>query len=241
MSTTISPGRPSNPILRTIAVRRRRLVLAILQDQTSPLSERELATHLVAEEGEKSLVAVTSEEAAEVHADLHHVHLPRLTAASLVERDSEAETVTTTNHPVLDDPQLKMIIEADEDGLDAVLANLASQRRRTVLAVLADSDGPMSREDLATAVRRKAEADSQRTSVEPGGNGSTNVLASLHHVHLPNLDETGLVTYDAEEGTAVYEGHPVFETEWFETEWLEREPDGTPLPVVTAARESSDV
>ena len=129
MSTTTSASRSSNPILGAFAVRRRRLALAILLDRMSPVAERELATHLAAKEGEKPLVAVTSEEVAEIHADLHHVHLLRPAAASIVERDPGAGTVTTTNHPALEDPHLEAIVGADEANWDAVLASLDSQRR----------------------------------------------------------------------------------------------------------------
>jgi DNA-binding transcriptional ArsR family regulator len=226
----------SNPILVAVAVRRRRLVLSVLQDRTSPVSERELATQLVAIEGEKSPVDVTREEVATIHADLVHAQLPRLEAASLVARDTDEGTVTTTDHPALDDPHFQEIVETDADGWDAVVANLARPQRRTILAVLEDRDGslddrdePMAVADLAAAVRGRETGD------ESPADASTDVLASLHHVHLPKLERAGLLAYDADEGTVTYEGHPKLDETWFDPG-----PDETPRPVLTVARDSPD-
>jgi DNA-binding transcriptional ArsR family regulator len=247
----------SNPILVAVAVRRRRLVLSVLQNRTSPVSERELATQLVAIEGEKSPVDVTREEVATIHADLVHAQLPRLEAASLVARDTDEGTVTTTDHPALDDPHFQEIVETDADGWDAVVANLARPQRRTILAVLEDRDGsledrddsledrddslddrddslddrdePMAVADLAAAVRGRETGD------ESPADASTDVLASLHHVHLPKLERAGLLAYDADEGTVTYEGHPKLDETWFDPG-----PDETPRPVLTVARDSPD-
>ena len=217
-------------MIDAVAAARRRQVLAVLQDRTAPVPERELATCIAAIEGEKPPVEVTSEEVASIRTDLHHVHLPRLEAASLVERDADGATVTTTGHPALDDPSFQQLVGADADDWDAVVASIASRRRRTVLAVLADREEPMACEDLAAAVHRRGRhVDHPSTAVE-------DVRASLHHSHLPKLDDAGLVSYDADEGTAVYEGHPRLPTEWFE-----RAPEESPRFAVAAARKLSDV
>ena len=100
----------------------------------------------------------------------------------------------------------------------------------------------MAREDLAAAVRlQEAGGDEQGANCESPADTSTDILASLHHTHMPKFEEAGLVTYNADKGTAAFEGHPALETEWFEMELLDRAPYGRPLPVEIAARESSDV
>ncbi|MFC7133897.1 MULTISPECIES: DUF7344 domain-containing protein [Salinibaculum] len=70
---------------------------------------------------------------------------------------------------------------------------LASGRRRTVLNIIVGQTGPLELEDLATEVAR-AEFDGQPSTEATVGR----VLASLHHRHLPILDEFGVVDYDSE-------------------------------------------
>lgn len=70
---------------------------------------------------------------------------------------------------------------------------LASGRRRTLLAVLADGSGPVGVEDLAPVVAER-EDDAAGTR----GDGEQSVRIALHHVHLPMLDDAGLVDYDPE-------------------------------------------
>ena len=205
------------------------------------MAERELATHVAAAEAEKPLVAATSEKIASIHADLHHVHLPRLEAASLVERDLEERRVTTTSHPALDDPRLETIVGTDTENWDGVLECITSKRRQTILVALEESDGAMAREELAAAVARRETDDEQERDSSRASDGASDVLASLHHTHLPKLDEAGLISYDIDEGRVTFEGHSDLEMEWLETEVLDRAPYGRPLPVEIAARESSDV
>lgn len=67
---------------------------------------------------------------------------------------------------------------------------LASDRRRTVLAVLGERRAPSDLRRLAEAVARR-EADDSTT---PGD--AERVAISLHHRHLPLLDDLGVVAYD---------------------------------------------
>jgi hypothetical protein len=68
---------------------------------------------------------------------------------------------------------------------------LASDRRRTVLAALDDRATPVELTALAAAVARR-EADT--TGV--GEDRLRRVTVALHHVHLPKLDDFGVVAYD---------------------------------------------
>lgn len=68
---------------------------------------------------------------------------------------------------------------------------LASARRRTLLAVLADADGTVGVEELARTV-----ADREPADAGTRGDGATDVQVALHHVHLPKLDQADLVEYD---------------------------------------------
>lgn len=68
---------------------------------------------------------------------------------------------------------------------------LADFRRRHVLDVLEDADEPCGLDGLATAI----EAREVRTA------DADDVRITLHHVHLPMLDDAGLVEYDPATGT----------------------------------------
>lgn len=78
-------------------------------------------------------------------------------------------------------------------GVDGKLEAVADGTRRDILDVLAESGEEMSLEELQEAL----EEESYRERLEE-------LRISLHHNHLPRLDEEGLIDYDEEEGTAEY-------------------------------------
>ena len=71
-------------------------------------------------------------------------------------------------------------------------ALLAVERRRTALDALVDADEPMDLHDLAVTVaaRETGVADVDDETVQ-------RVALSLHHAHLPKMEELGVVGYDA--------------------------------------------
>lgn len=78
------------------------------------------------------------------------------------------------------------LIESDRHHL------LSAERRRTVLAILAERSEPISLGTLAEQVLgREAEGDGEPALDE--------VTISLHHVHLPAMDDLGLIEYDHSE------------------------------------------
>ena len=91
--------------------------------------------------------------------------------------------------------------EVDEETLDALLWALSDHRRRKLLRTL----------------RRQPEREWPLDDViaslaEPAGTESRQQLhVLLRHVHLPKLDEHGLVDYDAGRGVVVYRSHDVAE------------------------------
>lgn len=194
-----------NEVFDALARQRRRCVLRVL-DRVSRCRPEELATHVVAEELDKPTMDVTRREAADVLATLEHVHLPKLVDAGLLQRDGGA--ITTTQHPAFQDPTIDAIVRTEAPGLDEVLHNLGDLRRRVVLTSLYGNDGPMDRTDLAAEVAETVRGGSgQEVTVD-------SMRRDLHHVHLPKLARAGLISYDADEGSVTYEGHPAFEEEW---------------------------
>lgn len=72
-----------------LAKRRRRLLLRVLRESTTPLTAMELAERI----GNREYEAPTAEDRHTVHLSLHHNHLPRLDDAEVVVFDANEGTV----------------------------------------------------------------------------------------------------------------------------------------------------
>lgn len=68
---------------------------------------------------------------------------------------------------------------------------LAAERRRTTLDVVAESTAPVELEDLAATV---AARETGRDVVDE--EAVERVARSLHHSHLPKMDDLGVIDYD---------------------------------------------
>lgn len=220
------PLTTDNTVLRSLSDSRRRRILLLLLDRTSPVGLRELATNIAAEERDVPLVDVTRGEVEEVCGDLIHTQLPTLEEPDLVRWNRAEETVTTTDHPALRDPKLQRMIET---GRDDVLVALANDRRRIILSILKDYEGAMARAELAKEiVARTSDVEGIRPT-----DAADDLLVELHHVHFPKLHQAGLVSYDTDRGTASYQGHPALADEW-----LDARGDESPLAILPTARTS---
>jgi hypothetical protein len=177
----------------------RRRLLDHLIGRLTPISVRELATQLAAEQDGTALADVSSETLARVRTELCHTHLPALDEAGLLEWDSDANTVTAGEHPALDDPRFRRLLELDAD---AVVSAIAVDERRQTLAILADVDGRMDRETLArhTVARLHGVSPAEVPKRE-----QQDMLVRLHHVHLPKLRQAELIAGDDD---VRYRGHP---------------------------------
>ena len=74
--------------------------------------------------------------------------------------------------------------------LDEVFDALAHRHRRDALRVFRSNEGTVTEADLAGEVATRADADGRSST------GRERVAAALHHVHVPKLAATGLVTVD---------------------------------------------
>lgn len=83
-------------------------------------------------------------------------------------------------------PGTRPLTESDAHRL------LSSARRRILLDVLEDRQPPIDLDALAAAVAER-ELGAESSEAVPAGQ----VAISLHHVHLPKLDEVGVVDYAA--------------------------------------------
>ena len=86
---------------------------------------------------------------------------------------------------------------ADTQTLSELLHLLSHPRRRFVVHYLQRSGGPVVVDSLATRLAAWEVADSVP---EPDGCDVESVAVSLHHTHLPKLDEYGVLRYDADSG-----------------------------------------
>lgn len=80
-------------------------------------------------------------------------------------------------------------------AFDALLDVCADRHRRIVLAVLAGEQRRLTVNDLAKAIVKH---NHHVPVTETSGGQLSKLGASLHHVHLPKIEESGLVTYDPE-------------------------------------------
>jgi DNA-binding transcriptional ArsR family regulator len=146
---------------------------------------------------------------------LRHTHLPKLETAGLITRETDSETVTITDHPAFEDEGIIAAIESESDGatdsLDELFRAVGDARRRTILLVLSQRQGPVQTETLARTVGAK-EAGIPESEVPTAD--LDRIRVDLVHAHLPALADSGLVTYDSDEQTVVYEGHPQLTVPW---------------------------
>lgn len=209
MSKTRQANRPSSKLdlIETIANPVRRAALRELLTRTGHVDTKELASATAARVTGTDLVDVTRHERDSVHVALVHTHLKKLVVGGLVEWDETANAVTTTAHPAFRDDRFQSLLTGDAAEWDAVLRALQCERRRIAVGVLAETER-VDREGLARRVAaREAGVDPPAVSERR----VDDVRVSLHHVHLPILEEAGLID---DEDPVKYVGHPDLNPAW---------------------------
>lgn len=193
------PARSESRFYESAADWNRRFTLALLEDVGSEVREDDLATAIAADEHDKPAHRVTADEREAVLARLRHVHLPKLASAGLIDREGD-HVVATGYRSIGSDPEFAV------DGgerLDRFYEALSNDLRREVLAILQER-----REEVLTLEELVDAVDGGEVSTDGGtGRPGNRVPISLHHHHLPKLDDAGIVSYDADERRVVYEGH----------------------------------
>lgn len=86
----------------------------------------------------------------------------------------------------------------EEPSVDELFDVLTEARRRHVLAVLTERESPTTVGEVARAVAIRESDDAPMTVSESTVH---DVHVTLHHVHLPKLDDAALVEYDRDERT----------------------------------------
>ena len=190
-----------SPILTTVGTSQRRSILASLIDYPAAMSERELALTLAENEEKIPGTDDSPENAWRIRTDLHHRHLPLLEDSGLVEWNREGETIQTTEHPVFEDPKFQQLLEIESDGVDEALSELASRRRRVLLAIVRDGQRSISKAALAREIFQREE------DTEPRQESVNEIVVALSHIHLPKLDDVNIIEYNPTTERVAYTGH----------------------------------
>lgn len=88
----------------------------------------------------------------------------------------------------------------------SVLRLLAPERRRAVMRALMEEPNATHRVDDIVSVIQETYDD-----IGESGSNYSYLRSSLHHMHLPKLDDADVVEYDAADGTVQYRGDPHIE------------------------------
>ncbi|NHN41747.1 hypothetical protein G9C85_08895 [Halorubellus sp. JP-L1] len=190
----------------------RRRVLELALDRAPDAVGVEEAVSVLAARADDDDATASAER--EAKTALRHAHLPKLSAAGLLEHDADAGAFALADHPAFEDSRIVGVVEGDvedsPESLDTFLAAISDARRRAVLDVLSHQFGRIHVETLA----RELLADAETSESEVPGAAVEQALGGLHHVDLPALSDAGLVAYDADAGTVEYRGHPELSVPW---------------------------
>jgi len=184
---------------------RRRQVLVVLEECPGWLSERALAVEL----GERApgwgsgTDSETGPDLDAIECSLHHNHLPALAAEGLIERDGGRVVARAGDRP--SDPSTGSAASSTDGRTTAAGRGTADRAatwfdagtRRTVEAVVADGGGPTTLAELTAAVARREGASTLPAS------DRESLAVALHHVHLPKLDDAGVLTYAPDRNTCL--------------------------------------
>jgi DNA-binding transcriptional ArsR family regulator len=188
---------PETQLLHAATDPRRRATLGVLRER-GELPLRDLATHVAARERSVTVADVSPSLRDRVAATLHHTHVPKLREAGLVTTEAVATESFVTPTGWVSDGRAFDAIEAafDTGDTDEVVATLlADEDRRRAVAALRTMEGPVALADLAEALAEGA-ADGAADGTTPAEGATTATTVSLHHSHLPKLDDAGVVDYD---------------------------------------------
>ncbi|WP_410765885.1 hypothetical protein [Haloferax sp. DFSO60] len=181
----------------------RRAILRVLLERT-PVSTTELSSLLTL-----ALASDISDGKSlspdSVAIELHHTHLPKLVAAGLITVDEDRGVLSLRTHPDVDGgPLTKQRLTAVGQAQWDVLATIHTDSQRSeLLKRLDQSEGTETLSAVATALAEANTPESVPACPDE-------IAISLHHYHLPVLEEAGVVTYDASAHEISYAGTELF-------------------------------
>ncbi|OVE86322.1 DUF7344 domain-containing protein [Natronolimnobius baerhuensis] len=200
-------------LFKLLADESRREVLRLVADRSpTGITPGDLAYEIAAVTNDKPLAEVTDDEHQRARIDCQHRLLPALKDADVL--DDENGMLVATD--ALPDATLDTIRAGDDHpsnaDLETVFSALADERRRTVLAALANQSDTVSVDALARVVaQREPSADDTTAAVD-------SIRTSLVHVHLPLLADADLIKYETESGQVIAADTAAQCVSWFESD-----------------------
>ena len=83
----------TDALLEVLSEPRRRFVISCLAEYETPLTLPDVADELAVWEHDARLPEISADDVAAIHADLYHVHVPKMADAGVVEYSQERELV----------------------------------------------------------------------------------------------------------------------------------------------------
>lgn len=87
-------------VFKALANKRRRQVLSVLMQESTPIDARTLARQVAVQEASDTENGAAEESITQVHVSLHHHHLPKLSDMDLIAYDVEEQTVEGTTDTI---------------------------------------------------------------------------------------------------------------------------------------------
>lgn len=176
---------------------RQRRLLAILLEQSHPLTARDLSVQLAAQETGTAPSYVPEGDRQSIQMDLHHRCLPKLEAVGWIERHPEGVIAAEPLSFWDEEPMLPDLRDPEHSSWEAVAALLARPRRQDLVSIIAGQRHRLTLEELATELAECSHASwaTERYDDDP------TLQSMLYHVDLPRLAEVGLIEYDRDEKT----------------------------------------
>ncbi|KTG09960.1 hypothetical protein AUR64_10110 [Haloprofundus marisrubri] len=177
-----------------------RHVVAQLSADSAPSTLSELVSALRASDAPASDPVADDSASESLAISLHHVHLPKLADAGLVEYDPSSRTLARGHRLDTRDTELaaEFVAQLDDELSSAEVRLFATPATRATLSVLRDAvDTELSLSSVAAEL-----------SAQLGGSRRTHA-SRLRHSLLPKLAVTGVVDYDESTKTVSLRHHSV--------------------------------
>lgn len=188
---------------------RRRYLLYCLYLYSNPILLSDIAYQVTIWEGNQQSDDI-AEERFRTYMSLYHDHLPELADEGIVEYDQQEDVVTLGPKQGEVEERLEHHLSQEIDTLlsaeqatlgndlpaavpDDVYRALAQSERRQLLSYLLDEQAVTLDQATDIIVGWKVTDEGA-----VGANERERIRGALHHIHLPLLEEVGLVSYDRE-------------------------------------------